>query len=226
MRGNKFDKQMEELYQALKERKRKAEENMENKYNKFEKDSITVDSNTAKEMKEVNEVHIKASETKLCPPWVEYYNKLKCMFDADPEINLTIDKDHQRIVIRVDNGTKAEALRELLPYELTFGNVEWALDIVLRNGERSRKNLLLDALHGNPNFRGIVTPMADTIRPFTFFVFARKVAQYYNDDIGDVYGNRSLLYSDLAKELFGSDQKDGIRFCTDVFDDECDSDDE
>lgn len=49
--------------------------------------------------------------------------------------------------------------------------------------------------------------------PITYIVFKNKVVQFWNDDLSDIYGNRSTLYQDIAKEIFG--ESSGIFFCTD-----------
>ena len=151
----------------------------------------------------------------LCPPWIEYFNKLECMFAEDPDVHLSKDGVARTFKMRVEDPVKAEALSELLPHELAFGGVEWKLQIIPGNLKHDRVSLLTAALKGNPHFQEVELPQGDGDRPFTYFVFDKDVAQYYNDDLGDAYGYRSLLYADLAKELFGADQ--GIRFCTDVF---------
>ena len=151
----------------------------------------------------------------LCPPWIEYYNKLECMFGDDPDIHLSKDDDAREIRMLVEDPVKAEALSELLPQELSFGGVEWTLKIIPANLKHDRVSLLSAALKNNPHFQEVILPQGEGDRPFTYFIFDKYVAQYYNDDLGDAYGYRSLLYADLAKELFGTDQ--GIRFCTDVF---------
>ena len=40
--------------------------------------------------------------------------------------------------------------------------------------------------------------------------------QYYNDDLGDAYGNCSTLWQDIARRLF--EDVLGIFYCTDVKD--------
>ena len=50
--------------------------------------------------------------------------------------------------------------------------------------------------------------------PITYVVFVNEVVQYFNDDLGDVYGQCSTLYQEIAKDVFG--ETEGVFFCTDV----------
>lgn len=154
-------------------------------------------------------------QIELCPPWVEYFNKLECMFGADPDIKLMQNFDDQEIKMYVNGTDKAAALEKLLPDEIRFGTSVWHLIVVPANTAEDVVDLLDMALKGNPNYCGVAGSHEVIERPFTYLMFRKKVAQYYNDDLGDPNGYRSLLYADLAKELFQTDYP-GLRFCTSV----------
>lgn len=171
---------------------------------------------------EVNE-ELDARETELmeqanaslCPPWVEYFNKLNCLFGDDPEIKLEQDFDKREIRMYIESTDKAQALGKLLPGGFSYGTERWHLAIIPANETRQNpRDLLLTALEGNPNFCGIIDYKQDAIdRPFVYMMFAKKVAQYYNDNLEDANGMRSTLYSKLAKELF-LPYDPTIKFCT------------
>ena len=159
---------------------------------------------------------VEEEKTSLCPPWVEYFNKLKCMFGDDPDIHME-QQFNGNIMLIVNDMVKMEALSKLLPGEKAFGNKVCKIMVTRVNEETSPLALLRRALAGNPHFVRTVRPDGMLDRPFNFIVFEKGVAQYYNDNLGDVKGCRSLLYSDLASEIFGDAVTDPtIRFCTDV----------
>ena len=47
-----------------------------------------------------------------------------------------------------------------------------------------------------------------------YVVFENKVVQFFNDDLSDIHGNKSTLYQEIAKDIFGD--CDNIYFCTDT----------
>ena len=47
----------------------------------------------------------------------------------------------------------------------------------------------------------------------TFVEFCKYVVQYYNDNLGDLHGNRTTVMEQIAREVF--DDVSGVYFCTD-----------
>lgn len=153
------------------------------------------------------------NKLKLSAPWVSYYKKLCAMFGEDPDIKITYDEDDPTVRMYVDNQKKAEALQILLPTSIKFGSVTLNIDIIPANTQFKNKNeLLRDALEGNPAFEYAVTIDNVLSNSVNYFVFKNKVVQYFNDDLGDINGNRSTLYQKIAKEIFG--EIPGIFYCT------------
>ena len=154
---------------------------------------------------------------KLSAPWIKYYREVEELFKYDPEVRVVYDEDGNMINLYVENSTKADALSQLLPTTKTFGNVELYITVIPANGWTHTqaiptKDLFSVAFNGNPILSFIATvPIMNSI---TYVVFINKVVQYYNDDLGDVYGNCSTLYQTIADDVF--DVKDGIYFCTDI----------
>lgn len=161
--------------------------------------------------KETEKVEEK-KEVKIAPPWIQYVNKLVALFGKDPEIHLDYKNDEHTVTMRVDNHEKAEALIKLLPAAKEFGNVTLNINIVPCNNLDSKEDLYLAAFNGNPAFAFTRSVEGVFTNPITYVVFSREVVQYYNDDLGDLFGNCTTLYQDIAKDLFGGEE--GVFFCT------------
>ena len=136
------------------------------------------------------------------------------MFGLDPEINVTISEDDYTVTLHVDNAEKAEAIAQLLPAERAFGNVTVKTKVVPANRlGASRLSLFQKAFEGNPAF-AYTKSFEGQPYGFCYVVFANKVVQYFLDNLQDVNGNRSTLYEEIARDLFGEDGE--VFFCTDT----------
>lgn len=151
----------------------------------------------------------------LSSPWIQFYHELSAMFKYDGDVRIIFDEDNNNIKLYVDSQQKAEALEELLPSEKTFGKVTITITIIPGNNIiEIEGNLFEKAFNGNPAFlysreiKGILS------NPLTYVVFEKTVVQYFTDDLGDLYGIRSTLYQDIAKEIFN--HKDGVFYCTEI----------
>ena len=150
-------------------------------------------------------------EAKLSPPWFGYYKKLVQLFKGDDEIEIEFNEFSTipEVKVFVHNSVKADALSRLLPTTKQYGNVTLKVTVIPSNvGEVSRVTLMKRAFENNPNFSFAVP----TDGPASYIVFKGNIAQYFDDNLSDVYGNVTMLYQDLAKEIFG--EEDGIHFCT------------
>ena len=49
---------------------------------------------------------------------------------------------------------------------------------------------------------------------FTYIIFGKKVVQFFNDQLDDINGNKSMLYQDIAKDVFGDEHN--VFYCTDA----------
>jgi len=148
-------------------------------------------------------------------PWTEYYSQIKALFEQDPEIEIIYDEDNSEIKLHVDNAVKADALTQLLPAEKSWGGVKLKITVVPSNDPESMVSLFQKAFDGNPAFS--YTEHVDSAG-FTadYIVFAHEVVQYFDDNIGDVNGNKSTLYEKIARNVF--DVPAGTFFCTDTED--------
>lgn len=152
---------------------------------------------------------------KLSPPWVAYWQKMNAMFGDDPEIHLEYREDEATVVMRVDNLSKADALTQLLPEEVHFGNIVLKIVVFPANDVKSKANLFNDAFHGNPHFAYVAESAPGTSFQMTYVVFKKEVAQYWNDNLGDIHGNTNTLYQNIANDLFnGEEFANGVCFCT------------
>lgn len=150
---------------------------------------------------------------KLSTPWVIFYREVEAMFKDDPEVRVVFNEEEPEVKLYVENAEKADALTQLLPKKVDFGNVELKVTVIPANKLGANKASLFEkAFKGNPAF-SFITGHNIFNNPMTYVVFKNKVVQYYTDNLGDIYGNCSTLYQEIAKDIFG--KHEGIYFCTD-----------
>lgn len=157
----------------------------------------------------------------LVSPWVQYFRKLEAFFAEDKDVKVLFDNAKAAIKILVEDPDKADALTELLPPEVVFGNVTLKVSVVPANAKLMAGDARMDkiqrAFQGNGAVVGIYSIDRIFSNTMNYVVFKPKVVQYFNDDLSDAHGIRSTLYQELAKEIFGEDG--GVFFCTDVVED-------
>lgn len=187
---NKLEEQKLAEEKALKEKKMKEEQ-------------ITMD-----DLKE-------DKKTKLTPPWVGYANKFDQMFGKDPQLHIKFDDENCRLKVLVDSQKKYEALKELLPSKVSFGNIDMYIDLIPSNamvGKSDIASLFADAFEDNPVLEDIIEIPGVFNNKLTYIVFKKEVVQYWNDNLGDPHGLVSTLYQDIAKDIFVG--LDGVNYCT------------
>ena len=157
-----------------------------------------------------------AEHVKLSSPWVKYYREVDALFGCDPQIKVVFDDDDLVLRLLVDDADKADALTALLPTEKVFGNVVLQIAVIPANVEKtpSKLSLIKRAFRDNPAYSYSASAEGLYTNPIHYVVFANEVVQYYNDDLGDVNGNCSTLYQEIAKDVLG--EGDGIHYCTDL----------
>ena len=152
---------------------------------------------------------------KLNPPWVTYAYELSQMFLYDKEVHVVYDSDNAIINVYVDSAVKAGALNQIIPNEVEFGNITLKIAVTPANGLASSwENIYEVAFKGNEAFSFVKVVRGVFENDLTYVVFKNKVVQYWNDDLGDIYGQCSTLYEDIARRVFRG--QDGVFFCTDV----------
>ncbi len=152
---------------------------------------------------------------KKSAPWVTYYKELNELFREDDDVLVIYDEDDNMISVYVEGEAKASAIQYLLPTEKKFGNVTLFVNVIPSNKGSymvNASNLLsvaTDAFRDND----AVVAVTDIsgVFPLVYVVFKKKVVQYFDDNLGDINGNRSTLYETMAKNVFNDVR---IRFCT------------
>ena len=149
------------------------------------------------------------SNTKLSPPWVEYIQKLTCLFGSDPEIEFDFDEENYTVKMYVNNNVKAEALIQLLNPDIEFGNVTLHVQVIPNNeDEVSEVQLFRRAFDGNPVLSYVKTVGDKSLGFRNYAVFKKEVVQYWADNLQDIYGNKSTLYENIARDVLN---------CSDMF---------
>ncbi len=155
----------------------------------------------------------------LSSPWMIFYREVQALFACDPTVHVVFDQDNNHIKLFVDNGDKAEALSLLLPLQKTFGNVVIKISVVPANnadglfGDFTKAELFNIAFNGNGAYAFSKTIAGIFANDLTYIVWKKQIVQYFNDDLGDIYGQCSTLYQNIAKNVFGD--MESVFFCTD-----------
>ena len=152
---------------------------------------------------------------KLAAPWTTLYRELEMLFEKDDEITTFFDEYNVAIKIYVANEKKAQALSNIIPEEKIFGNVNLKIEVIPPNGEviksserresifnGSYYNDFVEAFDNNPIVKSINTVGANVFIPFTFIEFVPEVVQFYNDNMANMYGIASVLYEEIARDIF------------------------
>ena len=160
-------------------------------------------------------MELQRKKVKLSPPWIELEHKLTALFGKDPEIKIVTsgdDADVHSIKLLVSNTDKAAALEKILPTQKTYGSITVHIIVVPANSlEESESSMYRTAFKGNPVVKDVID--SDRLFSMTYVMFAPKVIQYYNDNLGDPNGNKTTLLQTIADEIF--EEHDGVYFCTD-----------
>ena len=160
---------------------------------------------------------------KISPPWITYIHKVEALFDGDPQIacNVKYDTPNPSIVLACNNGDKVAALLQILPTEVSFGEVTLKVSVDGVPSNRvfvNKKELFETAFEKNPAFAYAVSPTDDGYAWFSmvYVVFKNCVVQFFNDNLNDCHGVLSTLYQDIAEEILTGWAVKGVFFNTDV----------
>jgi hypothetical protein len=143
-------------------------------------------------------------------PWIIFCKELNALFGRDPDITIQYNQDTNTIKLFVSKIHKAEALSMILPQEKVYGNVTLHIEIVPPNdnlmGFEETFNM---AFAGNPCFAFAAGSESPVIGHVDYLVFKPEAAQFFIDDVGELYGNKTMLYQDVAKDVFAEYDPDG-----------------
>lgn len=148
----------------------------------------------------------------LSPPWVTWVNELKSLFAQDKEVKVVADLEEMTVRVYVESEEKADAIAALLPETKEFGNVTLSVAVVPGNktGDKFRDRFMT-AFAGNPLY--VETVGAECpLGVFTYVLWKADVVQFFNDNLGDVCGNKSMLPETVAKDVLKA--QDGVYHCT------------
>lgn len=161
---------------------------------------------------------------KISPPWITHIHMIQALFDGDPQIACNVGTNESGepfITLACNNGDKVTALQQILPTEVTFGNISLHIAIDGTPSNRafvSKKELFEVAFDKNPAFAYAVAPADDGYNWFgmVYVVFKNCVVQFFNDNLNDCHGVLSTLYEDIAREVLTGNAVQGVYFNTDV----------
>lgn len=148
---------------------------------------------------------------KLSAPWYTYLHELEAMFEDDPDIIIHYDDEDKKISVFCSKLTKATALEKILKHEQVLGNVTLKIDVIFPNEEGDISDVFNDAFRDNPSL-SFATSIDSPLGTHRYVVFAKKVVQFYNDQMDDIYGNKSMLFQDIAKDIFNPGL--AVNYCT------------
>ena len=157
----------------------------------------------------------------LSPPWQIFSREVEELFKYDPQVHVVYDEAENHIKLYVDEAEKAVALARLLPEKKVFGNITVKISVVPANGTANvavpadsiNEYIFNVAFADNGAFAFAKTITGIFDHNLTYVVFKNRVVQYFNDDLGDIYGCCSTLYQEIAKNVLG--EREGIFYCTD-----------
>ena len=150
-------------------------------------------------------------------PWVTYYKEVDALFKKDKEVFVVFDDENVELKIYVDNQSKADAIQYLMPTEKEFGNVVLKIEVIPSNGKQLHSigtaNIVDIASNSfRDNYAVYAVTDVRAVFDLVYVIFRKEVVQYFDDNIGDIYGNCSTLYETIARNVF----KDiGVKYCTD-----------
>lgn len=162
----------------------------------------------------------------MSTPWVVYYREVEEMFRHDKQVHVVFNEEDYSLNLYVDELAKANAIAFLLPEKVEFGNVTLTIAVIpannngisvdgdIFNEDAPPSTIFEMAFDGNDAFSFAKEVKGVFANNLTYVVFANRVVQYFNDDLGDVYGQCSTLYQNIASHIFGG--RNGVFYCTDL----------
>jgi len=174
---------------------------------------------------------------KLISPWRNYYHEIQAFFKEDPYVTVVFDEDNMEIKLFVQVSDKAEALTQILNPEKTFGETAVKVTVIPPNTSTRDVKLMMKSMIEAEEFERVIGTALDCNKLFydvrmikgllgfnaIYVLFNKNVVQYYNDNIGDLNGVKSILSEDIARDIFVSHP--GVFYCTNVVESEADNDD-
>lgn len=154
--------------------------------------------------------------------WYAMNKKVRALFENDPEVQVgdifqpdASARADVAFSIVVKNRRKLNAMKEMIPEFMEFGNVTLRVFVLDAEGELTGETpaeLLSAIFEGNTIVKDIKTCSDFAGSEHTFLRFWPEVIQFFHDDISDYNGNWSGLAQDIAREVFVGNPF--VHFCT------------
>lgn len=151
---------------------------------------------------------------RLSPPWITFVHEVEALFAQDEEVKVKYDDEFCTLKLYVDNTDKAEALSQILPEKKEFGNITVTIEVVPANLKEAPIDKLFEKAFSGNLALSYTTAFDSPFGKVSYVVFEKKVIQFFNDQMDDINGNKSMLYEDAARDVFGTEL--GIFYCTDA----------
>lgn len=154
-------------------------------------------------------------KTYLSAPWFTLLHEYEALFGEDKDITIKWRQELGDLYIdlRVRDPKKADALTRLLPNRYKLGDNTVYVEVIPDNINTSNIYLFSKAFRRNPVLSRVVSKQDVTsVVDRNYVVFKKEVVQFFNDEVCDINGNKTLLYEDIARDIF--DIQPGIFFCT------------
>lgn len=152
-------------------------------------------------MEQTNDV----TGAKLASPWAIYARKCMKLFELDDEVEVKYDNDAPSLTLLVSNAVKADALAQIMPVEMQFGNVTLDIAVVPANDTCTVEQIWRLAFEGNPVLVGTDVEKAPDGSPVIFALFAPECVQYLADDIGNPFGIQTRTYEQVAHDVLNTE---------------------
>ncbi len=144
------------------------------------------------------------NEVKMSAPWITFYKEVEALFEHDADVRVFFDEDKYKLTLSVDDTKKAEALSRLMPFEKDFGNITVNIEVVPANKIEDASVLeLFDIAFGDNDAFWDIKQIASPVGSFNYAIWSGDVVQFYNDNMRDIDGKTSMLYENIAKDVFG-----------------------
>ena len=143
----------------------------------------------------------------MMSPWDEYVQAAKALFEDDPDVvvdnAVETESGDYKVVVRVHGDDKAESISELLPTELTYGNVTLYVDVVPDNeAELTVADHIRRAFAGNPAFLDVreIAPTLTSVGA-VYALSMPTCVQYFSDNLGSPYGATTMAVEEVARKV-------------------------
>lgn len=138
----------------------------------------------------------------LKTPWMRYANRVKRLFEDDPEVRVDFDNDAKVLTLLVTGDDKAMCLEALLPSELEFGSMTMAITVKPSNADLTEADMFRKAFANNPLFVDVEEGYGPA-HDVSYALFMPDAVQVEEDDISQYCGVTTTTAAELVKSVLG-----------------------